>query len=147
MFETKDSGKRSEYTTGMVRDTQDGKARFDLLFPLGLPYDKQMLTRFANLMARGAEKYTERNWEKARTQEELERYYSSALRHMIQWISGEEDEDHAAAVMFNIMAGEFVKEQVEADFSWMRSKDELEETNYYSPTYPCLCAICKNRNP
>lgn len=109
MFETKDSGKRSEYSTGMVRDTQEGKPRFDLIFPKGVPYDQQMITRFAALMARGAEKYTERNWEKARTNAELDRYYSSALRHLVQWISGESDEDHAAAVMFNVMAGEFVR--------------------------------------
>jgi hypothetical protein len=31
-FETKDSGKRQEFTSGMVRDTQEGKLRFDLAF-------------------------------------------------------------------------------------------------------------------
>lgn len=113
MYETKDSGKRSEYTSGMVRDTQEGKPRFDLLLPKGIPYEKQMLTRFAELMARGAEKYDERNWERAEGHEELERYYSSAMRHLIQWVSGEEDEDHAAAIMFNVMAGEFVKFKLE----------------------------------
>lgn len=108
-FETKDSGKRSEYASGMVRDTEEGKARFDLVFPEGVPYAEQMVTRFADLMARGAEKYSERNWEKARGREELARYRSSALRHLIQWMTGETDEDHAAAVMFNILAGETVK--------------------------------------
>jgi len=109
---TKDSGKRSEYESGMVRDTEDGKARFDLLFPLGVPYHEQMLTRFADLMTRGAEKYDARNWEMARGEEELARYRSSALRHLIQWATGETDEDHAAAVMFNIMAGEFVASKI-----------------------------------
>ena len=104
MYDTKDSGVRSEYSTGMVRDTQEGKARFDLLFPKGVPFANQMLTRFAELMERGAKKYDERNWEKARTQEELHRYHSSALRHLVQWINGEEDEDHAAAVMFKLLA-------------------------------------------
>jgi hypothetical protein len=108
-FETKDSGKREEYASGMVRDTQEGKARFDLLLPKGVPYANQMLTRFAELMARGAGKYGDRNWEKARGEEELDRYYSSALRHLQQWANGETDEDHAAAVMFNVMAGETVK--------------------------------------
>lgn len=109
MFDTKDSGKRAEFVTGMVRDIEDGKPRFDLLWPKGVPFAKQMQTRFAELMARGADKYTERNWEKARTQEELDRYYSSAERHLHQWKAGETDEDHAAAVMFNIMAAETVK--------------------------------------
>lgn len=115
MFDTKDSGVRAEFSTGMVRDTQEGKPRFDLLLPKGIPYADQMLTRFAALMERGANKYTERNWEKARTQEELDRYHSSAIRHLMQWVNGETDEDHAAAVMFNIMAGEFVKRYVTDD--------------------------------
>jgi hypothetical protein len=109
MFDTKDSGRREEYDSGMVRDTQEGKPRFDLLHPVGVPYPEQMLTRFAELMARGADKYGDRNWEKARGQEELERYYSSAERHLEQWIAGETDEDHAAAVMFNVLAGETVR--------------------------------------
>lgn len=31
-FETKDSGQRAEFASGMVRDTQDGKVRYDLAF-------------------------------------------------------------------------------------------------------------------
>lgn len=108
-FTTKDSGERAVFESGMVRDTEKGKPRFDLLLPLGVPFAEQMLTRDAQLMARGAEKYEARNWEKARGEAELRRYHSSALRHLLQWIAGETDEDHAAAVRFNIMAGEFVK--------------------------------------
>ena len=103
-FETKDSGQRAEFATGMVRDTSEGKARFDLIHPLGIPYKEQILTRFAELMARGAKKYTQRNWEKAGTQEELDRFKESAARHFEQWFNGEVDEDHAVAVFFNIMA-------------------------------------------
>lgn len=105
-YVTKDSGQRAEYPSGMVRDTDKGKPRFDLLLPLGIPYEQQMLTRFAALMARGAEKYDERNWEQANSPAEVERMKSSALRHMMQWLAGETDEDHAAAVFFNIMAAE-----------------------------------------
>lgn len=112
-FETKDSGERAQFDSGMVRDTEKGKPRFDLLLPLGVPYEDQMLTRDARLMQRGAEKYNARNWEKARGEAELQRYHSSALRHLLQWIGGETDEDHAAAVRFNIMAGEYVKRHIE----------------------------------
>jgi hypothetical protein len=106
MFETKDSGKRAEFTSGMVRDTSEGKARFDLCLAKGVPYKEQMLTRFAELMQRGAIKYSARNWEQAESQEELDRFKESALRHMMQWFCGEVDEDHAAAVLFNITAFE-----------------------------------------
>lgn len=105
-FVTKDSGKREEYDSGMVRDTEEGKARFDLILPRGIPYEEQMLTRFAEHMARGAAKYEDRNWERANSEVELARYKSSAFRHLMQWLCGQGDEDHAAAVMFNLLAHE-----------------------------------------
>ena len=105
-FVTLDSGVRASYDSGMVRDTQEGKARFDLLRPRGVPYDEQFMTRVANLMTRGAEKYGFRNWEVADSEEEIERFEGSAERHMQQWLAGETDEDHAAAVVFNLLAAE-----------------------------------------
>ena len=108
-FITKDSGKREEFDSGMVRDTQDSKPRFDLLVPLGVPYSDQFLTRVAELLGRGAEKYSERNWEKARGSAELDRFKSSAYRHFLQWLTDESDEDHAAAVVFNLLAYETTK--------------------------------------
>lgn len=108
-FPTKDSGERQQYDSGMVRDTQEGKPRFDLVVPEGVPYNAQMLTRWAELMARGAGKYGDRNWEKGRGMEELNRAKASAWRHFVQWYCGEEDEDHAAGVFFNIQQVEVLK--------------------------------------
>lgn len=105
-FITKDSGERAEFDSGMQRDTEAGKPRFDLMLPEGVPFEEQMLTRFAMLLSRGAEKYDSRNWEKANSAEEVERMKSSAFRHFIQWITGEDDEDHASATIFNIFAAE-----------------------------------------
>jgi hypothetical protein len=108
-FTTKDSGKREEYDSGMKRDTQDDKPRFDLLFPLGIPYPDQFLTRVAELLTRGAVKYDARNWEKAAGQAELDRFKASAMRHLVQWQAGETDEDHMAAVVFNLMGAHLVE--------------------------------------
>ena len=108
-FVTKDSGKRAAFANGGVRDTQEGKPRFDLMFPKTVPYEHQMLTRFAALLARGAEKYADRNWEQFSDADALERAKGSAMRHAVQWLTGERDEDHAAATYFNIMAAEYVE--------------------------------------
>src|SRR5690606_18023129 len=105
-FGTMDSGERAEFASGMVRDTDKGQARFELLMAEGVPYKHQFLTRCAELMMRGAEKYNDRNWEKANSTEEVTRMKSSAFRHFMQWFCGETDEDHAAAVIFNILAAE-----------------------------------------
>lgn len=102
-YTTKDSGARETYASGMVRDVQTGKPRFDLLLPENVPYDQQFLTRCAELLARGAEKYDARNWEKADSHEELDRAKASAFRHFMQWMNGEQDEDHAAAVFYGLL--------------------------------------------
>jgi hypothetical protein len=46
-YETKDSGDRIEYKTGMKRDLSNTKARFDLLIPKEQRYEQQMLTKLA----------------------------------------------------------------------------------------------------
>lgn len=211
-FETKDSGKRAEYDSGMVRDTEDSKPRFDLLIAKEQPYDDQfmvlwregggetyyapydsersaeqmavaanaaedsmilwlssdgntksalhvatmleayeyyawkeagygddedqwpykdqLITRFAELMARGAEKYGDRNWEKGHGQAELDRARSSAYRHLKQWVANETDEDHAAAVLFNLMAAEY--------FQWkmLAGRGKIEEKPTIHITHP-----------
>jgi len=112
-FITKDSGARQDYASGMRRDLQEGKPNFNLITPKFLKFDEDMLYRWAMLMTRGADKYGERNWEKANSDEEMERFKSSAFRHFMQWIKGEEDEDHAAAVFFNIGCFESIKMKVD----------------------------------
>lgn len=101
-FQVKDSGARQEYASGMVRDTTEGKPDYTLL-----PLD--FLERWATHMTKGAEKYGRENWTLASSEEELTRFKGSAFRHLIQWLRGDLDEDHAAAVAFNIAAAERVK--------------------------------------
>jgi hypothetical protein len=105
----KDSGQRLQFASGMVRDVDDTKPAFDLVIPEGIPYEELMLTRWAELLRKGAIKYSRRNWEKADSQEEMDRAKASAFRHFMQWFSGETDEDHAAAVFFNINEVETIK--------------------------------------
>jgi len=105
----KDSGQRLHFESGMVRDVDDTKPAFDLVIPEGIPYSELMLTRWAELLRKGAIKYSRRNWEKANSIEELDRAKASAFRHFMQWYTGETDEDHAAAVFFNINEVETIK--------------------------------------
>lgn len=109
-FTIKDSGKRAELAGGMVRDTEDGKIMYDLAL------DGPMFERYAIHMTKGAQKYEERNWMKCKdgTPEQkdqtLKRFKRSALRHFLQWLRGDRDEDHAAAVIFNLNGAEYIKE-------------------------------------
>lgn len=107
-YKVKDSGKREEYPSGMRRDTQEGKPDYTLIDQVGLE-------RVAIHLVKGAEKYGRDNWRKANSEEELTRFKSSALRHIFQWLRGDTDEDHMAAVVFNLFSAEYVKERLNSN--------------------------------
>jgi hypothetical protein len=107
-FVTLDSGERVDFPSGMRRDTDAGKPRYDLI-------PRPMLKRLAELYARGAEKYGDSNWTLADSQAEVDRFKASAFRHFMQWLEGDVDEDHASAVTFNVFAAETIAAKLEAD--------------------------------
>lgn len=102
-FTIKDSGERAQFDSGMQRDTTTGKVRYDLAL------DGPMFQRYAEHMTKGAVKYDARNWMKANSPEEMERFHQSAIRHFMQWALGDLSEDHAAAVVFNLNGYEYVR--------------------------------------
>lgn len=108
-FTVKDSGERQQFASGMQRDVTTDKTRYDLAF------DGPMFKRYAEHLTKGAAKYEPRNWMKANGQEELERFRESAIRHFVQWLNGDDDEDHAAAVLFNLNGYEYVKKRLARD--------------------------------
>ena len=105
-FTVKDSGERKQFDSGMQRDTTTAKTDYTLAL------DGPMFERYAVHLTKGAQKYDKRNWMKATGQEELDRFRESALRHFIAWFRGDKDEDHAAAVYFNVNGAEFVEEKL-----------------------------------
>jgi hypothetical protein len=107
-YQIRDSGKRAEFAGGMVRDTNEGKLRPDLV------RDGPMLNRWIIHLTNGAIKYEARNWLLGLGDPEvLERAFESCDRHYHQWREGHTDEDHAAAVYFNINQVEAHKEVAE----------------------------------
>lgn len=110
-FTIKDSGARQAFQSGMVRDTQDGKADFTRTL------DGPMFDRWATHLTKGEKKYPDvtpgvPNWTLADGEAELIRFKKSAFRHFRQWLRGDVDEDHAAATFFNINGAEYVREKL-----------------------------------
>jgi hypothetical protein len=117
-FVVKAGGAQTVGAGGMVRSSAEGKTDFSLVL------DGAMFTRWAEHLTRATRPrgdfpgYPKRNWLKATeglTDERLkvmERAKESAVRHFIQWYRGDLDEDHAAAVFFNINVHETVKESL-----------------------------------
>lgn len=89
-----DSGKREQFESGAVRDVREGKGRYDLITPHGL-------RRLAVHYQDGAEKYDDRNWEKGMP---ISRCFDSAVRHLYEWLAGDDDEDKLAAAVWNVFA-------------------------------------------
>jgi len=87
----KDSGTIKEFSTGAVRDIQDGKGRFDLL-PI------HAIIRLARHFENGAKKYGDDNWRKGIP---LRRYLDSMMRHAFKFAGGLDDEDHLGAIIWN----------------------------------------------
>ncbi len=88
----KDSGNRTKFPTGAVRDMHRGKGRYDLL-----PWDA--IHELAIHCEEGALKYGERNCEKGIPIHSL---IDSAIRHLSCYMRGMKDEPHLRAAMWNI---------------------------------------------
>lgn len=122
-YVTKDSGERASFASGMVRDTTTGKTLWHKVA------DGPLLKRWAELLSRGAEKYPDdeigqANWMLADGIVERERFRQSAFRHFMQWYNGDTDEDHAAAVFFNINGCEYVKDRIQREPSKASDVDD-----------------------
>ena len=146
----KDSGERTEFSTGAVRDMQGGKGRFDLL-----PWNA--IHEVAKHCEEGALKYGERNVDKGIPQHS---FIDSGIRHLSKYIRNFTDEDHLRAAAWNILWAleqetthkelndlPFRKEETEKDDIFDRCCSECEYgevrgisdhvvcTNYKSPLY------------
>lgn len=98
-----DSGTRQQFEGGGVRDTAEGKPRFDLLWPKDVPYEAQFLTQMAQVLQQGAEKYAPRNWELFYTEEAKEHAQGSLGRHYANYMAGSTDEPHLILMACNLL--------------------------------------------
>ena len=89
----KDSGERTEFSTGAVRDMHTGKGRMDLLPWFGI-------IEVSKHCEEGALKYEEHNADKGI---DLHSLLDSAARHLAKCIKGMDDEDHLRAAAWNLL--------------------------------------------
>ena len=89
-----DSGARTEFDTGAVRDAMSGKGMPSLVPPAAI---RSLSRRFKD----GATKYGRDNWLKGIP---LSRYADAIIRHTLAAAEGQTDEDHLGAVLWNAAA-------------------------------------------
>lgn len=89
----KDSGDRTEFSTGAVRDMHEGKGRMDLL-----PWNA--IIAVSKHCENGAKKYGEHNVDKGIPVHSL---IDSGLRHTAKYVIGQIDEQHLVAACWNLL--------------------------------------------
>lgn len=90
----KSSGKTRQFSSGALRDDDEGKPRMELL-----PHD--LLMRVSVWYGLGAKKYGDNNWRKGQP---ISACVGSLLRHLTKYLMGLRDEDHLSAVVFNALS-------------------------------------------
>ena len=89
------------FNSGAVRDSSEGKGRCDLLPACAI-------LRMAKHFENGAKKYQERNWELGIP---ISSYMDSAIRHLMKYLDGQNDEDHLCAAAWNCLCAMWTEEK------------------------------------
>jgi len=85
--------KIEKFSTGSHRENKEGKGRMDLL-------PSRALIQIAKRLELGAKKYSAKDWDKGIPQSLL---LDSTLRHLLQYMSEQKDENHLVASATNIL--------------------------------------------
>lgn len=93
MATIKDSGERTEFASGAVRDMHEGKGRMDLL-----PWAAIM--EVSKHCEAGAKKYGEHNVDRGIPTSSL---CDSGMRHLAKYLDGWTDENHLVAAAWNLL--------------------------------------------
>jgi len=110
----KDSGERTEFSSGAVRDLHSGKGDM-----LSVPWAAML--RVSKHYENGAAKYGRYNYLKGIP---VSSFIDSALRHLAKYVAGWDDEDHLAAAAFNVLGAIQMEEHNPdmCDLPWREGK-------------------------
>lgn len=89
------------FSTGAKREDKTGKGRCDLLPPAAL-------IRLSKHFEKGAKDHGDRNWELGVP---MSSFIDSGLRHLLQYMNGQTNEDHLCAAAWNILCALETEEQ------------------------------------
>ena len=131
--EIKDSGERTEFSSGAVRDMHSGKGDM-----LSLPW--AALLRVSKHYENGAKKYGRYNYLKGIP---VSSFIDSAIRHLAKYVAGYDDEDHLSAAAFNILGAIQMEEHCPemCDLPWREGKRQF----HYEDAQGQDCREEKNR--
>lgn len=97
-----DEEPQKHHASGTVRSDDTGKPDYTLI-------SWELVDRWAEHMTKFVKIKGHNNWRNANTEEDLLRAKQSFWRHARAWDRGDEGEDHAAAILFNVGVAELVR--------------------------------------
>lgn len=116
----RDSGERTEFSTGAVRDMHTGKGDM-----VSIPAES--LLRLSRHYEQGAIKYTRFNFRKGIP---VSSFIDSAVRHLMKYECGCDDEDHLAAAAFNVL-GAMLMENTMPDMQDLPLREGKKTFGYF----------------
>ena len=118
--EIKDSGERTVFPTGSVRDMHEGKGDM-----VSIPWES--ILRLSKHYENGAKKYQRWNF---RNGIPISSFIDSACRHLAKYQCGMDDEDHLAAAAFNVL-GAMLMENTMPDMNDLPLRKGKKTFNYF----------------
>ena len=116
-----DSGTRRTFSTGSVRDMQEGKGDM-----ASIPWES--ILRLSRHYEAGAKKYDRWNFRKGIP---VSSFIDSAMRHLAKYQCGEDDEDHLSAAAFNVL-GAMLMENAMPEMQDLPMRFGKNTFNYFS---------------
>lgn len=120
MVEIKDSGERTQFQSGAVRDMSEGKGDM-----VSIPWEA--ILRLSRHYEAGAKKYQRWNYRKGIN---LSSYIDSACRHLAKYQCGCDDEDHLAAAAFNVL-GAMLTEELQPELIDLPMREGKNRFQYF----------------
>lgn len=122
-FTIVDNKKKKTFSTGSMRDTQEGKGLWD-----SVPW--YAIHRLAVHLEKGAKKYSKNNYKKGQP---LSQYINSAFRHLAKLATHQNpEEDHISACIFNLCALMETEQNIK-EGKLPKELDDLDETRELCP--------------
>ena len=118
--EIKDSGERTVFPTGSVRDMHEGKGDM-----VSIPWES--ILRLSKHYENGAKKYQRWNFRKGIP---ISSFIDSACRHLAKYQCGMDDEDHLSAAAFNVL-GAMLMENTMPDMNDLPLRKGKKTFNYF----------------
>ena len=116
----RDSGERTKFSSGAVRDMHEGKGDM-----ASIPWES--ILRLSKHYENGAKKYQRWNFRKGIP---VSSFIDSACRHLAKYQCGMDDEDHLAAAAFNVL-GARLMENTMPDMNDLPLRKGKKTFNYF----------------